>query len=119
MSPTSLSVANVGAHLLVALISFGIFHVAVNATIVIGFIITLGALLAYCYVVARYGAKFDEGKVGPNCCEQFGSWFSSQLVPPRPEGEGQVVTVHSGDISNPPSSPTIPQGEDTIRVKAG
>ena len=56
--------------------------------------------------MARGGAlraKFDEGKkVGPNCCEQFSSWFSSQRVPPRPEGEGQegqVVTVHSGATS--------------------
>ena len=54
---TSLSVANVGAHLLVAAISFAVLHVYVN--IVLGFVITLGALLGYVYVVFRQGVSFD------------------------------------------------------------
>ena len=79
MSPTSLSVANVGAHLLVAAISFGVLHVYVNTAIVLGFVITLGALLGYVYVVFRQGVGFDETRQGPNCCEVITSWFTQQL----------------------------------------
>ena len=59
---TSLSVANVGAHLLVAAISFAVLHVYVNTAIVLGFVITLGALLGYVYVVFRQGVSFDGGE---------------------------------------------------------
>merc|ERR1719424_1702311 len=56
MSPTSLSAANV-----------------------LGFVITLGALLGYVYVVFRQGVGFDEARQGPNCCEVITSWFTQQL----------------------------------------
>ena len=75
----SLSVANVGAHLLVAAISFAVLHVYVNTAIVLGFVITLGALLGYVYVVFRQGVGFDETRQGPNCCEVITSWFTQQL----------------------------------------
>ena len=91
MSPTSLSVANVGAHLLVAAISFGVLHVYVNTAIVLGFVITLGALLGYVYVVVRHGAHFDEARQGPNCCEVVGAWFTQQLHGRR---EGPAATGH-------------------------
>ena len=91
MSPTSLSVANVGAHLLVAAISFAVLHVYVNITI--GFVITLGALLGYVYVVFRQGVGFDETRQGPNCCEVITSWFTQQLHGRRdaPTAVGQPV----------------------------
>jgi len=96
MSPTSLSVANVGAHLLVAAISFSLLHVYVNTAIVVGFLITLSALLGYVYVVFRHGAQFDEARQGPNCCEVVSSWFTRQLHGRR-EAEQAAVGHPVGD----------------------
>ena len=89
---TSLSVANVGAHLLVAAISFAVLHVYVN--IVLGFVITLGALLGYVYVVFRQGVSFDETRQGPNCCEVITSWFTQQLHGRR---DAQTAVGHPVD----------------------